>query len=296
MARGKFLCWTILFMILSGASLYLLYTHAPLPNTVQTPPIARHAGQTAPLALPESLAPPKPTTPSEPPASPYDFSAPAPQTQAVELDYFDNAAFVGDSRTDGLLLYSGIGRGKNFTANGLSIFDLKEKKYCTINGQDYSLFEAMTLANYGKIYLSLGVNELGYGDDDYFYRSYGETIDLLKRLQPQATIYLQGLIPLNEQEIVQGGGRAYLKNIHLRAYNDLIAKLAQEKQVIYLDVFTAFADESGQLPAGKSRDGVHLLREGYVQWLDYLRTHTVNLPQESAQTAPSAIGREETIT
>ena len=50
---------------------------------------------------------------------------------------------------------------------------------------------------------------------------------------------------------------------------------------------TAFADESGALPADASNDGVHLNKSYCVQWLDYLKTHTVSydtLYPEGAET------------
>ena len=101
-------------------------------------------------------------------AAAYDFSQPAPEREAVDNSYFEDAAFVGDSRTDGFMIYSGIGCGENLTSNGLSIFKLEEKKALTIDGQKYTLLEALALKQYGKVYLSLGVNELGYYDDQGF--------------------------------------------------------------------------------------------------------------------------------
>ena len=90
-----------------------------------------------------------------PPKALYDFSQPAPEREAVDNSYFDDAAFVGDSRTDGFMIYSGIGTGKNLTSNGLSIFSLAEKKALTIEGEKYTLLEALALEEYGKVYLSL---------------------------------------------------------------------------------------------------------------------------------------------
>ena len=46
-------------------------------------------------------------------------------------------------RTDGFLIYSGIGCGENLTSNGLSIFKLAEKKALTIDGTQYTLLEAL---------------------------------------------------------------------------------------------------------------------------------------------------------
>lgn len=208
--------------------------------------------------------------------SSYDFSQPAPEREAVDNRYFDDAAFVGDSRTDGFLIYSGIGTGKNLTSNGLSIFKLEEKKALTIDGKEYTLLEALALQQYGKVYLSLGVNELGYYDDQGFYDSYCKAIDDIRRIQPHAVIYIQNLIPLNEEVIAQTTKRTYLTNEHLRVYNDLIKKAAQEKQVAYLDLYSEFVNENGELPAEASKDGVHLRSDWCKQWLTYLQTHTVD--------------------
>lgn len=230
--------------------------------------------------------------PEPPPEPAYDFTQPVPESEPAELEYFDDAAFVGDSRTDGFLIYSGIGRGKNLTSNGLSIFRLDEKKALTIGGVKYTLLEALALEQYGKVYLSLGVNELGIYDDEGFYESYCRAIDEIRAIQPGAVIYIQGLIPLNEEEIAQSTGRTYLTNEHLRVYNDLMRAAAQEKQVAFLDLYTAFVDENGGLPAGASRDGVHLNKDYCKQWLSYLQTHTVDFETLYPNGVPEV--REET--
>ena len=227
-----------------------------------------------------------------PKTSSYDFSQPAPESEAVDVSYFDDAAFVGDSRTDGFLIYSGIGRGKNLTSNGLSIFKLETKKAITIDGQSYTLMEALALEQYGKVYLSLGINELGYYDDEGFYRSYCEAIDHIRELQPNAVIYIQGLIPVNETLIAQTTGRTYLTNDHLRVYNDLMKKAAEEKQVVYLDLYSEFVDENGSLPAEASKDGVHLRSAWCKQWLAYLETHTVDYDTLYPNGAPQPVSGE----
>jgi hypothetical protein len=209
--------------------------------------------------------------------APYDFTQPVPASPAAEDDYFADAAFVGDSRTAGFLLYSGVPGGDGLTHTGLSIFDVQKGEKCIrVNGTDYTLPDALNLKQYGKIYLCLGVNELGYQNDDGFYRAFCDLVDRIRADQPQAVLYLQTLIPLNEEVIAQTGGKAYLTNEHLRVYNQLIAQVAAEKQVPLVDVYAAFADETGSLPADASNDGVHLKTAGCVQWLDYLRTHTVD--------------------
>ena len=212
----------------------------------------------------------------EPDSAPYDFSSPVPASDPVDNSYFQDAAFIGDSRTDGFLIYSGIGCGENLTSNGLSIFKLEEKKAFTIDGTKYTLLDALGRQQYGKVYISLGINELGYYDDQGFYEAYCQTIDLIRQCQPHAVIYIQGLIPLNEDVIAQTGGASYLKNDHLLIYNDLMKQVAEEKQVAFLDLNPYFAGEDGQLPAEASTDGIHLRKAYCEQWLEYLKAHTVS--------------------
>lgn len=210
------------------------------------------------------------------PSPPYDFSQPVPQSEAVDNRYFEDAAFVGDSRTDGFMLYSGVGTGENLSSNGLSIFRLAERKALTIDGEKYTLLEALALKEYGKVYISLGINELGYNNDKGYYKNYCAAIDEIRRLQPKAVIYIQGLIPVNEEQAEASTGHDYLKNDHLRVYNDLMRQIAEEKQVAFLDLYSEFADENGSLPKEASRDGIHLVKESCQRWLDYLKTHTAD--------------------
>lgn len=210
------------------------------------------------------------------PAAGYDFSKPCPESPAVDNSYFSDAAFIGDSRTEGLMLYSGIGAVDKYTSIGISIFKLETKKAVTINGVDYTLVEALAQKQYKKVYICLGVNELGYFNDQGFYDSYCKVIDDIRASQPNAVIYIQNLIPLNEDTIAARGGSPYLTNEHLRVYNELTQKVALEKQVVYLDLYSAFVGPDGQLPADASTDGVHMSGSYYKAWLEYLKTHTVS--------------------
>ena len=273
LAAALFLAALMGVVVLSGC------TAAPPGGTSsQSPP----PGSSSSVPADESASPKQERirVPAVPAISPreaaalntYDFSQPAPESPAVELDYFDDAAFVGDSRTDGFLIYSGIGRGKNLTSNGLSIFKLAEKKALTINKKKYTLLEALALGEYSKVYFSLGINELGYFDDEGFYHGYLQAVDAIREAQPSAVIYIQGLIPINEAQV----SRPYFTNERVRTYNDIMRRVAEEKQVVFLDLYSAFADENGELPADASKDGVHLYSQWCKDWLTYLQTHTVD--------------------
>jgi len=219
------------------------------------------------------------TTPVQPapplPTTSYDFSSPVPESAPVENDYFADAAFVGDSRTDGFYLFSHVKQGKNLSSNGLSVFTFDTKKALTIGGSSYTLLEALALQEYGKIYLGFGINDLGYVNTNKFYQYYCNAIDAIRACQPNAVLYAQTIIPLNEGRVAATGGAGHLNNNRLRLYNDLIRKAAQEKHIPFLDLYSAFAVD-GSLPADASRDGVHLSGDYCRKQLEYLKSHTVD--------------------
>lgn len=69
----------------------------------------------------------------------------------------------------------------------------------TEDGRKISLADAVAAADCGKIYLMLGVNELGWNGTDIF-RSHAE--NLLRRLQadhPDAEIVVQSLLPVSAE-------------------------------------------------------------------------------------------------
>ena len=141
-----------------------------------------------------------------------------------------------------------------------------------VNGQKDTPLEALKQKEYGKVYILLGINELGWYNDQRFYNSYAQLIDLVRAAQPEAQIYLQTLLPVTAEKSER---HEWLKNEKITVYNDLISQLAREKEVYLVDAHAALADETGALPAEESVDGVHLTRSGYQIWAGYLRRHTV---------------------
>lgn len=260
-----------------------------LPEAEPTPepePVSEPASQSEPDPEPRPEPQPEPAPEQEPlpedaptlqfpVLSAYDFTAPVPESPAVDNSYFADAAFVGDSRTEGFWRFSGIKQGKRLTCEGLSVFTLDKTPAITVNGVTYTVLDTLALNDYAKVYLCLGVNELGYRDPDAFYQAYCQAIDAVRGCQPDAVIYVQTLIPLNEAKVASSGGFGYLKNDRLRTYNELICKAAMEKQVPLLDLYTFFAVD-GQLPADASRDGVHLVSSYCKKQLEYFKTHTVD--------------------
>ena len=82
------------------------------------------------------------------------------------MTYFDDALFIGDSRTVGLSQYGRLGRADYFASTGMTVFNvLKEKRFPTTDLAKQDLPSLLSAKRYGKIYLILGINEIGYPFD-----------------------------------------------------------------------------------------------------------------------------------
>ena len=91
--------------------------------------------------------------------------------QTVTEDYFNDAAFIGDSRTVGLFEYGGIEERADFYAKiSLTIYNVFTELLAKDEetGKKITAEEALTKKQYGKVYLMLGINELGTGTTETF--------------------------------------------------------------------------------------------------------------------------------
>ncbi len=265
----KLIPLTLLVALLAAGCAVDLGT-PPVPGGPEpSPPVSEE-----PTPTPMSTSTPTPTPTPTP--EPYDYTAPVPEAEAVDDDWFADAVFIGDSRTDGLRLYSGI-QGVDFLCyKGLTVFEvLDNKPVILIENEKIGVLQALERKQYAKIYISLGVNELGYNYDQGFADAYGTMVDQLMELQPDADIYLQSLVPVSTEKCQETNQADYITNEQIAVYNEIIRTVAAEKEVYLVNVPEALVNEDGELPADASADGIHFHKEGYQTWYAYLKTHTV---------------------
>lgn len=192
----------------------------------------------------------------------------------VDESYFDDAVFIGDSRTVGLYDYAGLDRATFYASSGLTIYKLFEDpdgRYKDGNWKE-NIGTALTQRQFSKIYLMIGINEMGTGDVDYFIRHYEEAVAKIKELQPDAVIYLQSILRVTSERSAKGD---YINNEGIDARNERIAGLADNETVFYLDINSVVCDETGGLNPEYTFDGVHLYAQHIHIWKEYLMSHGV---------------------
>ncbi len=194
---------------------------------------------------------------------------------SVDDSYFDDAVFIGDSRTVGMYEYSGLEETSTFYAStGLTIYKMFDSAIVSVPGQKKKITveEALSEKQFAKIYLMIGINEMGTGTVESFMKTYGEAVQHLRELQPDAIIYLQAIMKVTTERSEQGD---YITNEGIDARNEEIAKLADDKTIFYLDVNPYICDETGGMVASYTYDGVHLKAQYIHIWLDFLKEHAI---------------------
>ena len=220
-----------------------------------------------PLANLPSSAPPE----SEPSEEGSAADSASPPESMVEESWFDDAAFIGNSRTEGLANYDGLGGAAYYALKGLMVSTVGTKPAVRIGNEKVSVMQALRRNKFKKVYVMLGINELGWSSFQTFVDDYGTMVDEIKEDQPGAAVYLQSILPVTEKE---SESSTIYTNRKIDDYNEAIQKIAEQKEVRYLAVGSALSDSSGCLPAGASADGIHLNAEYCGKWCDYLRSHT----------------------
>ncbi len=201
-----------------------------------------------------------------------NLSVTVPASAAVDDSYFDDAVFIGDSRTEGLKMYSGLPTSRFWSEIGLTVTKAFEDRFVVVNGQWLTVAEALEQAEYGKVYIMLGMNELGWVYESAFVENYAKLIDIIQETHPDATIYVQSIIPVSKWRDSQGDYNSIANVIRLQK---VLCQMCEDKQVNYVNVAEVMHDSEGYLLSEATEDGMHLTPEYCKIWIEYLKTHTV---------------------
>lgn len=184
---------------------------------------------------------------------------------------FEGALFIGDSRTVGIGKYAGITEADFFATTGMSVYSIFDEKVKVGDRTEKCTLETLLgEAQYDRIYLMLGINELGY-NLDRTAETYGTVVARLRELQPEAYVYIQANLHVTKKK--SDSDKTY-NNDRINRLNESISAFADGQKVHYLDVNPVYDDENGAMTANYTWDEIHLLAKHYALWADYLRENT----------------------
>lgn len=192
-------------------------------------------------------------------------------TAQPEMDdsFFENSAILGNSLVEGLRLYSNMKSITYFSDTSVSVVSATQTRTKRLkNGQTGTLVQALIEEPHDKIYIELGINEIG-SDVNYFIDVYGKMLDTIIEAQPDAEIYVLSVLPVTQKK---SNSSTVFNMTRVNMYNEALYQLAADKQCHYMDVCSALQGDDGYLPSGWSGDGVHLHAQYYSVWENCMRT------------------------
>jgi len=120
-----------------------------------------------------------------------------------------------------------------------------------------------------KVFVLIGINDVSRNvPDSIILRNYNSIISRIRKGSKRTKIYFYTLLPVNSS--FGKFKNHYGKDEHILWLNDKIRSLAA-RNVTVIDLYSEFLDGNNQLKANLTKDGLHLIAEGYELWAKILK-------------------------
>ncbi len=201
------------------------------------------------------------------------------ETEDAGRDYLDRLVFLGDSTTYGIGYYYEQGYTELCPSSQVwtpasGTLTLSQYNIATIvypeTGEELTITEAVTQAEPEYLYITLGVNGVGFMDEEWFKRDYSALVESIRAASPDTKIVLNSIYPVAASYAHQDE----ISNENIRVANGWIEQVAADTGCRFLYSYEAVVDESGNLPEERQNgDGIHLNGEAFTEVMYYIRTH-----------------------
>ena len=262
MKKSNIITFVLLLVVTAGVLIYAVCSGHNNPAAVPTD---------EPTEIPTQEVKPtdtlKPTKPVE--TKPAETKAPKPSKDLTPVSLNDTL-FVGDSRTVGIREYSGLKGADFFCSVGMNVFDVTGESLSVDGVGNVTLSQLLSKKQYSKIYIMLGINEVGYPHSSVVDK-YSKVLDLIKEKQPNASIIIEANLHVSKS---RSDSDKVVNNAAINDLNTKLSALADGSKVFYIDANTIFDDASGSLSSDMTSDGTHLYAKYYPTWVEWISTET----------------------
>ncbi len=138
----------------------------------------------------------------------------------------------------------------------------------TIGGVQRRLSEIVAL-NPVQIFMMIGINNFAHCFTlEETLSAYDSLLQHMRTELPNTELFLQSVLPIRE------GSHAYIhNNENIILLNKHIQQQAPLYQARFIDLFSVFLDETGQMNETLAVDGIHLNGAGYLLWKKCIETY-----------------------
>ena len=210
----------------------------------------------------------------QPPEEPEMKGGIAPEGEAASEYAFRNTLFIGD------YFVSGIQEEKYFSyasfayATGYDMNTIQAKNTFKLNGEALTMAEYIaTFDNIDTVYVAFSAESVSWMDCPTFVKKYTDFLDSIIAAQPDADIYIQPLLPINEK---QAQKRSYsVTNEKIDEINSYLLGIAEKREIWYLDMTDEFKLGDGAFTDEAAGNGIRLSDTQYAVWYKYIITHKI---------------------
>ncbi len=197
--------------------------------------------------------------------------------------WFDDAVFVGDSVSLKLTGYvtkmrqsdpDYLGKAQFLTAGSLgsgnALWEVSDQSVHPLyQGSKMRLEDSVHACGAKKLYILLGMNDVGMYGVDGSAENMETLLKLIKEKTPDLEIFVQSATPIHK-----GNEKKVLSNANLKLYNEKLKEMCQRNGYHYVDIASVLTDQEGYLPDAYCSDasgmGMHFTDEACRIWVDYL--------------------------
>jgi lysophospholipase L1-like esterase len=136
-----------------------------------------------------------------------------------------------------------------------------------------------------KVFILIGINDLARGTPvNIILSNYQKIVGSILDESPQTRIYIQSILPTNNRfiDFINHQNKDHL----IREVNSGLKKLAEDRSLVFIDLYPHFLDDEGRLSEKYTNDGLHLMGSGYMLWAEILRPFIDETPQPEEPSAP----------
>ena len=124
-----------------------------------------------------------------------------------------------------------------------------------------------------KIFLLVGVNDISHQiSADSVLTLAGRVVERIRRESPDTRLYLQSLLPFNEQKNKYKSmtGKAGV----IKEVNEGLRRLAKSYGIKFIRLYSHFTEKgSEQLKPSLTSDGLHINEDGYAIWVKQIKKY-----------------------
>ena len=154
-----------------------------------------------------------------------------------------------------------------FCSTEMTLTDCMDVKIPVEGRGETTLPQLLSHRRYGKIYISLGINEMGY-DLDYLTNQFDTVFEALREAEPDAIIYIMANLHVTKS---YADAEAIFQSDRVDELNRRFGEYADGLHSYYIDENEIFDDSEGYLVSSYTEDETLLSGKYYKLWADFLR-------------------------